>query len=206
MKYFLLSLLVVTFISCSQTTNISSFLVEPDVSHDSPEWQIWAYTTSAPDYIGKFASVIGADGSVLREGTNGWRCESFMPMPQGGFERAHDAAPACSDKNAVAWSNAYKAGDIPDMEADGWIWMLHGDLGVDNFTVGTDGQKDAGHMHYIESGAHLMLMPKDPSSLDGQSADYTTGGPYVMFQGSQYAHLMIPLENYYSYQPSAEPK
>ena len=26
-----------------------------------------------------------------------------------------------------------------------------------------------GHKHFIESGAHLMLMPKNPSSLDGQS-------------------------------------
>ncbi len=194
------------FLSCSQDNKVSAFQAEPNSSHDSAEWQIWAYTTSAPDYIGRFASVIGADGTILREGTNGWRCESFMPMPQGGFERPHDAAPGCSDENALAWSDAYKVGAIPNMKADGWIWMLHGDLGVDNFTVGTDGQKDAGHMHYIESGAHLMLMPKDPSSLDGQSADYTTGAPYVMFQGTPYAHLMIPLENYYNYQPAAEPK
>ena len=39
--------------------------------------------------------------------------------------------------------------------------MKHGDLGVDNFKPYTDGQKDAGHKHYIESGAHMMLMPKD---------------------------------------------
>ncbi len=73
--------------------------------------------------------------------------------------------------------------------------MNHGDLGVDNFTLGTDGQKDAGHAHYIESGPHLMLMPKDPSSLEGQSTDFTTGAPYVMFKGTPYAHLMIPLVN-----------
>ena len=85
------------------------------------------------------------------------------------------------------------------------MWMIHGDLGVDNFTVGTDGQKNAGHKHYIESGPHMMLMPKDPSSLDAQSADYSSGAPYVMFQGSPYAHLMIPLVDYYSYQPQSSP-
>ena len=52
----------------------------------------------------------------------------------------------------------------------------------------------------------MMLMPKDPSSLDGQSSDYTTGAPYVMFQGTPYAHLMIPLVGYYDYQPESEPK
>ena len=52
----------------------------------------------------------------------------------------------------------------------------------------------------------MMLMPKDPASLEGQSTDYTTGAPYVMFEGSPYAHLMIPLVDYYSYQPESSPK
>ena len=82
----------------------------------------------------------------------------------------------------------------------------HGDLGVDNFKPYTDGQKDAGHKHYIESGAHMMLMPKDPTSLDGQTTDYTTGAPYVMFKGTKFVHLMIPLDGYYDYQPGAAPK
>ena len=150
---------------------------------NSKAWQIKAYSSAAPAYIGDNATIIGASGKILRKGTNGWRCEPFMPMPEGGFKSAHETAAACSDKNAVAWANAYKANKTPDLEADGWIWMLHGDLGVDNFTPYTDGQKNAGHKHFIESGAHMMLMPKDPKSLDGQSTDYTNGGPYVMFKG-----------------------
>ncbi|MFL2726545.1 MAG: hypothetical protein ACJ0FV_00720 [Gammaproteobacteria bacterium] len=172
---------------------------------NSKAWEIKAYSSAAPAYIGDNATIIGASGKVLRNGTNGWRCEPFMPMPEGGFKSAHETAAACSDKNAVAWANAYKANKTPDLEADGWIWMLHGDLGVDNFTPYTDGQKNAGHKHFIESGAHMMLMPKDPKSLDGQSTDYTNGGPYVMFKGTPYVHLMIPLEGYYDYQPEASP-
>ena len=61
-------------------------------------------------------------------------------------------------------------------------------------------------MHFIESGPHLMLLPKDPSSLDTQTTDFDTGAPYVMFKGTPYVHLMIPTEGYYEYQPSAEPK
>ena len=112
-----------------------------------------------------------------------------MPMPKNGLKDPHGSAAGCSDKNAVAWANAYKSKSVPVLEGDGWIWMLHGDLGVDNFKPYTDGQKDAGHKHFIESGAHLMLMPKDPSSMDGQSTDYTTGAPYVMFK----ARLMFIL-------------
>ena len=173
---------------------------------NTAEWEIKAYTSAAPAFIGKHATVIGASGKVLREGTNGWRCEPFMPMPKDGFKHPHETAAACSDKNAVAWANAYKSNNKPELEGDGWIWMIHGDLGVDNFKPYTDGQKDAGHKHFIESGAHMMLMPKDPSSLDGQTTDYTTGAPYVMFKGTPYVHLMIPLEGYYDYQPESAPK
>ena len=83
--------------------------------------------------------------------------------------------------------------------------MLHGDLGTDNFKPHTDAQKKAGHHHYIEPGPHLMLMPQDPASFEGQTTNFTTGGPYVMFEGSPYVHLMIPLEGYYQYQPASAP-
>ena len=58
---------------------------------------------------------------------------------------------------------------------------------------------------WIESGPHLMLMPKDPDSLKNFTTDFTKGEPYVMFPGTVYAHLMIPVEGYYDYQPSAKP-
>ena len=173
---------------------------------NSAKWEIEAYTTAAPAFIGDHATVISASGEVLREGTNGWTCQPLVPMPDGGFADAHATAAACADPNAVAWVQAYIANKKPELDSDGWIWMKHGDLGVDNFKPYTDGQKDAGHKHYIESGAHMMLMPKDPSSLDGQTTDYTSGAPYVMFQGTQFVHLMIPLDGYYDYQPEAGPK
>ena len=173
---------------------------------NSDAWQIKAYTSAAPAVIGDHATVISADGRVLREGTNGWTCRNLVPMPDGGFADAHATAAACSDPNAVAWVEAYIADKTPQLKGDGWIWMKHGDLGVDNFKPYTDCQKDAGHKHYIESGAHMMLMPKDPTSLDGQTTDYTSGAPYVMFKGTKFVHLMIPLDGYYDYQPEAAPK
>ena len=30
-----------------------------------------------------------------------------------------------------AWANAYKSNTKPEIENDGWIWMKHGDTGVD---------------------------------------------------------------------------
>ena len=58
--------------------------------------------------------------------------------------------------------------------------------------------------NWIESGAHLMLMPKDPSSLSAFGSDFNEGGPYAMFPDTPNAHLMIPVSGYYDYQSQAK--
>ena len=140
---------------------------EPQSSHTFSGCQIWAHTTDLLDLNAYFAKVIGADGKVLKKGTNGLRSEAFMPMPEDGFKDPHMALPACSDANAVDWANDYKAGTIPNMEGNGGMWMIHGDLEVDNFVIGTDDQKDASSKHFIESGPNIILLPRDLSSLEG---------------------------------------
>ena len=174
---------------------------------NSIDWEIEAYTTSAPNFIGNFATVISASGEVLREGSNGWTCLPFIAMPKMGFKTKNEAAPACADQNAMAWANAYLSQTEPKLENDGWIWMLHGDTGVDNFRPYSEGdEKNTDPKDWIYSGAHLMLMPKDPNSLGSQTTDFTTGAPYVMMKGTPYVHLMIPVEGYYDYQPESAPK
>ena len=174
---------------------------------NSIDWEIEAYTTSAPDFIGNFATVISASGEVLREGSNGWTCLPFIAMPKMGFKTKNEAAPACADQNAMAWANAYLSQTEPKLENDGWIWMLHGDTGVDNFRPYSEGdEKNTDPKDWIYSGAHLMLMPKDPNSLGSQTTDFTIGAPYVMMKGTPYVHLMIPGEGYYDYQPESAPK
>jgi len=187
---------------------IAPFAIEANNSEgNSVEWEIKTYTSAAPDFIGDFATVVGASGEMLREGSNGWTCLPFIPMPKMGFKTANEAAPACADANAVAWANAYIAQSKPEIENDGWIWMKHGDTGVDNFRPYSEGDKDnTDPEDWIYSGSHLMLMPKDPASLEGVSTDFTTGAPYVMMQGTPFVHLMIPLDGYYDYQPESAPK
>ena len=70
---------------------------EPDASHLSAEWQIWAYSTAGPSFIGDNATIMGVDGTVLREGSNGWTCMPGNPRPmsdpENGWARAHEAMP-----------------------------------------------------------------------------------------------------------------
>ena len=199
--------LVIVILAISSWSLAGHHEEKKSLSHASAEWQIEAYTSAAPDYLGDFATVIGGNGEILRQGTNGWTCQSAnpRPFPEEGWSSAHDAMPACFDSEGAKWMSAFMAGEKPDMERDTYMWMLHGDVGEDNTTAGVLNKADSAPGQWIESGPHLMLMPKDPDSLKNFSDDFTTGAPYVMFPGTQGAHLMIPLEGYYKYQPESRP-
>jgi len=177
---------------------------KPDGLHTSEEWQIWAYSTAAPSFLGEDAAVLDANMNVLREGTNGWTCTAANPRgmsdPENGWKDPHEAMPVCFDEEGFKWIGAYMSGETPQLERDTFLWMLHGDMGEDNTTPGVRNQDDAEDPdHWIESGSHLMLMPKDPSNLENFTSDFTIGSPYIMFRDTDYAHLMIPTENYFDY-------
>ena len=90
MRYLLLFLLLNSFILLSHSK---------DSSHASAEWQIEAYGTAAPDFIGNYATIIGGNGEVLHKGTNGWTCQpgNTRPFPKMGWSNAHEAMPLCMD-------------------------------------------------------------------------------------------------------------
>jgi hypothetical protein len=91
-----------------------------NTDHASAEWQIAAYSSAAPAYIGDFATVIGGKGEVLREGTNGWTCLGLnpRPFPDRGWKDAHDAMPGCGDAEGMKWMQAALAGTKPMLERD----------------------------------------------------------------------------------------
>ena len=58
MRYLFTLLILNSFILLSHTK---------DSSHASAEWQIEAYGSAAPDFIGNYATIIGGNGEVLHE-------------------------------------------------------------------------------------------------------------------------------------------
>ena len=188
---------------------------EPEGPHTSTEWKIWAYSTAAPSFIASDCTVVDMDGTVLREGTNGWTAMPGNPRgmsdPENGWKDPHEAMPMVADAEGMKWAMAYMGVTKPQLDRDGWMDMLHGDMGEDNsvgmrMSIDGDGQieiktkETAEEGQWIVSGSHLMLMPKDPASLKGLTTDFNSGGPYIMFQGTGYDHVMIPVEGYYDYQ------
>ena len=188
----------------TEATEVVNTNGQPAGPHTSTEWKIWAYSTAAPSFIAENCSVVDVDGTVLREGTNGWTAMAANPRgmadPENGWKNPHEAMPMVGDAEAMKWAMAFMSGGTPEMESDGWAWMLHGDMGEDNTKQLVLNKEDSAEGKWIESGAHLMLFPKDPASLKGNTTDFNTGAPYIMFEGTGYDHLMIPVEDYYKYQ------
>ncbi len=212
MKNILLITLAVLFVaSCQQGTTVENTVEvvlndtdEPSGPHTSSEWKIWAYSTAAPSYIAENCTVVDVDGSILREGSNGWTAMAANPRgmanPENGWKDPHEAMPMVGDGAAMQWAMAYMSGKTPEIDSDGFAWMLHGDMGEDNTKQLVFNKEDAAEGQWIESGPHLMLFPKDPATLEGQTTDFNTGAPYIMFAGTGYDHLMIPVQDYYKYQ------
>ena len=211
MKKLIVLLLFVNLFACNDITKETQAQVEinndgePEGPHTSTEWKIWAYSTAAPSFIASGCKVMESDGTVLREGTNGWTAMPGNPRgmsdPENGWKDPHEAMPMVMDAQAMKWAMAFMSGKKPELDHDGWMYMLHGDMGEDNTKQLVFNKEDAAEGHWIESGPHIMLMPKDPSSLKGLTTDFNSGGPYIMFEGTGYDHVMIPLEGYYDYQP-----
>jgi hypothetical protein len=139
--------------------------------------------SAAPSFISENATIM-AGGEVLKEGSNGWTC---MPDTMPG-----DNAPMCNDE---VWMKLLSAvGSKAAFETDriGISYMLMGDdgAGVSNSDPYHPDPTNADD--YIETGPHLMIVvPK--GMLEGITDDPSTGGPWVMWGDTPYAHIMVPI-------------
>ena len=190
------------FIFFSLVLSSSLLAREPYGQHNTAKWQIWAYSSAAPSFLGDKATILGGDGKTIRAGTNGWTCQAGnpRPYPEKGWKSAHEAMPACFDEVGAKWMGAFMKDEKPNLSRSTFMWMLHGDVGEDNTTPKVLKKADSTPGEWIESGPHLMLIPKNASDLADYSDDFMHGEPYVMMRDTVYAHIMIPVEGYYDYQ------
>lgn len=141
-------------------------------------------TRAAPPDIGRGATVVAmVDGKMkeLRPGTNGWMCM---------LDLVGDSM--CLDKEWQAWGDAWmNKKDPPKPKTVGVAYMLRGDKGASN----TDpfATKRTPDNNWVVSGPHIMILPTDVSQLEAYATDWTKGGPWVMWKGTPYAHIMVPI-------------
>lgn len=154
------------------------------IADDGSDAKIARAMSAAPAAISGDATIMDSDGKLLRKGSNGWTC---MPDTMPG-----DEAPMCND---ALWSKLMKAvGNKEPFKAEGIgiSYMLQGDVGagVSNSDPYHPDPKNADD--YTETGPHLMIVvPKE--MLKGITDDPSSGGPYVMWGATPYAHIMVPV-------------
>lgn len=129
----------------------------------------------------------GEAPAMLRSGSNGWTCMPDMPDTQGND-------PACMDKPWVDWADAYMAHKAPATASVGVGYMMAPGGGWGSNTDPYAMKATSDNQWHL-APPHLMILVPDPKSLAGMSSDPANGGPYVMYPGTPYAHLMVPIKS-----------
>ena len=145
--------------------------------------------TAAPPAVARGATIVrmGANGQMrtLRRGHNGFTCMPDNPATPG-------PDPMCMDENAAAWVMAWVAHRPPPADRVGLMYMLAGGTDASNEDPYSE-RPTRGHP-WVRTGPHLMVVGA-PSLLANYPAGPRpdTSRPYVMWAGTPYAHLMIPV-------------
>jgi len=154
------------------------------------EWKIQNALSAAPASIAAGARVMdwpstpNGQMTELRAGTNGWTC-----LPDEAETPTND--PLCGDSLSFVWYVQYMQHKTPQIPRLSMVYMLQGSSDASN----TDAFKmkpDSGQP-WVITGPHVMIFVPDPRVLRGLPTDWKSGGPYVMFANTPYAHVMVPV-------------
>jgi hypothetical protein len=147
--------------------------------------------SAAPAKVARDATIMlmNADGTsrILRAGKNGFTCMPDNPTTPG-------PDPMCMDKNSMEFISAFSAHKPPPAGKVGLMYMLAG--GTDASNTDPYASKPEAGNHWIKTGPHIMIVGADATFLDSypKNADPDTSAPYVMWAGSPYVHLMVPVK------------
>jgi hypothetical protein len=156
----------------------------PDVPKTEAEY-LAKVRTAAPESIVNEATITMAqeNGQVktLQEGSNGFTCLV-----------GSDGTPLCADANAMAWRKAVGAKAEPP-EMTGFIYMMAGDTGTSNHDP-----YETDKSHWVQTGPHVMIVgaaAREMASIYPKAMDPDPSQAYVMFPGTPYEHLMLPVHS-----------
>lgn len=196
LKTVLLLALVMLLAACQPIQPVGSTqtsaltMASSTVSPSDPvDVQIANALSAGPDVVGRDATIMGWDASgmptvVLRKGTNEWTCLADWPASPGND-------PQCFDPVWTAWNDAYMAGKQPNVTRLGVGYMLAG--GSDPSNTDPMAMAPLPGEDWVTSPPHLMLLiPGDLDPADF-TTDHTSGQPYIMWEGTPYEHLMVPV-------------
>lgn len=169
-------------VTCAALGSLGFAYAQPSMSDSGYIKQV---SKAAPPQVVDHATIIRMQGNTmktLRKGTNEFTC---MIIPGN--------VPMCADPGAMAWAHAWST-HSPPTDKTGFMYMLNGDTGTSN----TDpyATKKTADNHWVQTGPHVMIVGAAAKTMTGYptSADPDPTKPYVMWPGTPYAHLMIPVK------------
>jgi hypothetical protein len=142
--------------------------------------------SAAPPNLKDTVTVKDFEGNVLRAGTGNYTC---YPAPEG------IAGPMCVDDEWQRWMAAWMAQEPFTPSRLAIAYMMAGDSadgGASNINP-FDGEPTADN-DWIVEGPHVMIIVPDQSVLEGLPITTDTDEPYVMWSGTDYAHIMLPVD------------
>lgn len=181
--------------SCNKaaTTNQASATGNETAGANSaaPSDAVASAESAAPASLAHAASIVTADASgnmtVVRKGTNGWTCMPDAPTTPG-------PDPMCFDANAGKWIDAMLHHKPPPEGVVGMMYMLEGGTDASNtdpYAAGPSAGND-----WIKTGPHVMVVGSKELLVGYPSgAKPDTSVPYIMWAGTPYAHLMVPVKS-----------
>ncbi|MBF0391537.1 MAG: hypothetical protein HQL38_02545 [Alphaproteobacteria bacterium] len=159
-------------------------LALPAVAHgDDRQVMMEDALKAAPPGIADKATVQDWQGNVLRQGTGEYTCMPTPPNMKG-------TAPMCFDRVWMAWADAWSKKAPFTNDKGGVAYMMAGDEGASNFDPFAE--RGTAENQWVVEGPHLMLL-MPTQAMDAFPVDPNNGGPYVMWKGTPYAHVMVPV-------------
>jgi hypothetical protein len=147
--------------------------------------------SAAPKAVSEHATIVAMDAGgkmrTLRQGSNGFTCMPDDPQTPG-------PDPMCMDKNAMGFVDAMMHHKAPPHGKVGFMYMLAG--GTDASNTDPYATKPTAANHWIRTGPHIMIVGAGPDfyAQYPKNPEPDTKVPYVMWAGSQYQHLMVPVQ------------
>lgn len=139
--------------------------------------------SAAPVELARSATVRDWEGRVLQEGDNGWVCYPDAPdTPRND--------PMCLDRPHQELLRAWQEEEEPRFETIGFGYMLQGGGGESASEPYADRPEEVDD--WIVAPPHLLVIVPDPALLEGLPDEPGSGGPWVMWKGTPYAHVMVP--------------
>jgi len=159
------------------------------------EAKIRSAMSAAPPSIADIATIAdwptetAGDLIILREGSSEWTCLPDMPATTGND-------PWCVDQAWLDWLDAYLNNREPNVTRMGFGYMLQdNDSPYSNTEPYAEGPTEDNEWQETDV-PHLMILVPDATALQGLSTDPNNGGPWVMWRGTPYVHLMAPMPKY----------